>query len=136
MLKVIQTTIKDTGTGNYNMYCDIGGQTIAGGTIPPHILVTNQRPDLVVVWDDPKQILVMELTVPFESNISDAHKRKIERYEKLIRDLGEVGYNVTYEAIEVGQRGLVDKENKTRIKRILGKCGCNARPKDVIKNAT
>ena len=34
-------SITTTGTGNFNVYCDIGGQTIAGGTIPPHILVTN-----------------------------------------------------------------------------------------------
>ena len=49
-----------TGSGNFYVYCDIGGggggQMIAGGTVPPHILVTNQRPDLDIVWDDPKEL--------------------------------------------------------------------------------
>ena len=89
VLKAILTTITTTGTGNFNVYCDIGGQTIAGGTIPPHILVTNKSPDLVIVWEDPKQILLIELTVPFESNITDAHKRKIDRYKALVQDLNE-----------------------------------------------
>ena len=34
---------------------------------------------LVIVWEDPKQILLIELTVPFESNITDARKRKIDK---------------------------------------------------------
>ena len=110
--KVIHTAIMSTGSGNFHVYCDIGGQMIAGGTIPPHILVTNQRPDLVIVWDDPKELLLIELTVPFEGNISDAHNRKIDRYKTLVQDLNETEYNTTYEAIEVGQRGLINKENK------------------------
>ena len=64
VLKVIHTAIMSTGSGNFHVYCDIGGQMIAGGTIPPHILVTNQRPDLVIFWDDPKELLLIELTVP------------------------------------------------------------------------
>ena len=107
---------------------------IAGGTIPPHILVTNQCPDLVIVWDDPKELLLIELTVPFEGNIhvSDAHNRKIDRYKTLVQDLNETEYDTMYEAIKVGQRGLVNKENKTRLKQILGKCGCSKKPKEMI----
>ena len=134
VLKAILTTITTTGTGNVNVYCDIGGQTIAGGTIPPHILVTNKRPDLVIVWEDPKHILLIELTVPFESNITDAHKRKIDRYKALVQDLNETDYDTIYEAIEVGQRGFIDKENKTRIKQILAKCGSNKRPKELVSD--
>ena len=130
-----QVHIISTGTGNFNANCDIGGQTIAGGTIPPHILITNKRPDLVIVWEDPKQILLIELTVPFESNITDAHKRKIDRYKALVQDLNETDYDTIYEAIEVGQRGFIDKENKTRIKQILAKCGCNKRPKELVSDS-
>ena len=38
VLKIIQTAITATGRGNFRVYCDIDGQTIAGGTIPPNIL--------------------------------------------------------------------------------------------------
>ena len=134
ILKVLQSTIMNTETEDLSVYCDIGGHTIAGGTIPPHILVTNQRPDLVMVWNDPKQIMLVELTVPFESNIKDAHSRKIDRYKALVQDLNETDYDTSYEAIEVGQRGFIDAENKTRIKQILAKCNGNKKPKEIIND--
>ena len=77
----IYRTLIETGKGHFDVYLDIDGHSVAGGTIPPHILVTAQRPDLVVIWEEPKKILLIELTVPFESNIPDTHKTKIERYE-------------------------------------------------------
>ena len=43
-------------------------------------------------------------------------------------------YDTIYEAIEVGQRGFIDKENKTRIKQILAQCGCNKRPKELVSD--
>ena len=131
VLKVIHTAIS-TGNGNLRVYCDLEGQMIAGGTIPPDILVTNQRPDIVIKWNDPKELLLIELTVPFECNIQDAHKRKIDRYESLVQDLNETDYDVTYVSIEVGQRGLINKENKIRLKHILDACECNKSPKEVI----
>ena len=67
-----------------------------------------------------------ELTVPFETNIDDAHKRKIDRYESLVHDIRQSEYEVTFEAVEIGQRGYVDKANKTRIKNILKLCKCSS----------
>ena len=64
----------------------------------------------------------------------DAHKRKIDRYKALVQDLNETDYDTIYEAIEVGQRGFIDKENKTQIKQILAKCGCNKRPKELVSD--
>ena len=46
---------------------------------------------------------LIELTVPFQSNITDAHKIKIDRYKALVQDFNETDYDTTYEAIEVGQ---------------------------------
>ena len=95
------------------MYADIQGHTVAGGTLPPHIVISTQRPDLLV-----------ELTVPFETNVDDAHKRKVERYETLIQDIRESRYEVTFEGVEIGSRGHVDKANKNRLKNILKQCNC------------
>ena len=62
--------------------------------------------------------------MPFETNVDDAHKRKVERYETLIQDIRESGYEVTFEAVEIGLRGHVDKANKNRLKDILKQCNC------------
>ena len=134
VLMAIYRTIKETSAGNFNLYLDLEGYSVAGGTIPPHILVTSQRPDLVVVWEDMKKILLVELTVPFETNVQDAHDRKCERYKDLLSDLRETEYSVFYEAIEIGARGHVSKENKTRLKIIIDMCKCDIRPRNFISD--
>ena len=108
------------------------GFKIAGGTIPPNILVTNQRPDLVVLYEETGQIAIVELTIPFETNIEDAHNRKEERYRELVQDLQDNSYDVTFLAIEVGARGQVDRCNKLRFKRLLKLCNSPVRPRDFI----
>ena len=70
-----------------------------------------------------KEIILIELSVPFEINIQDTHKRKLERYEKLINDLKGNGFKVFYYAIEVGSRGYIDKENVFRLKFLFRKFG-------------
>ena len=132
ILKFIYDTILEHGEGFTNMFCDLEGYTIGGGTIPPHILVSNKRPDLVVVWNDPPKILLFELSVPFESNIQDAHDRKVMRYEELIRDLDDGGHEVIFNAVEIGQRGFIDKNNQARLKETLRICNCTRKPKEVI----
>ena len=134
VLRSIFNTVKGKGLGNFKVYADIQGHTVAGGTLPPHIVISTQRPDLVAVWEDEKHILLVELTVPFETNVDDAHKRKVERYEMLIQDIRESGYEVTFEAVEIGSRGHVDKANKNRLKDILKQCNCeNVKSREFVQ---
>ena len=50
---------------------------------PHHITPTTLRPD-VVVWDDArKKLLLIELTVCFETMFEDAAQRKQAKYEEL-----------------------------------------------------
>ena len=59
------------------MYIDIQGHKINGGTLPPDIVVTSNRPDIVLVDRDNKEILLAELTCPFETNIDNNSFRNI-----------------------------------------------------------
>ena len=98
---------------------------------PPNVLTTSQRPDLVIVDETrPPQknhrFLVMELTIPFEMNINDAHDRKsgkkwLSQLLSLpILDLPfSTGYKVELSCVEIGSRGLITNDNKTRIKTIF-----------------
>ena len=106
----------------YQIYIDIEGLNIAGGTIHPNITPTTQRPDLIIVWPTSKQIAIVELTIPFELNATKAHKRKQERYEKLVRDIETVGFKVYFYAIEIGCRGHITKDNTNRIKSLFKRC--------------
>ena len=52
------------------VYADIPGhQTSAGGTIPPALLITAEKPDIVIIDERKKVVNIFELTVPYEHNI-------------------------------------------------------------------
>ena len=68
-------------------------------TLSTDIIQTTLRSDLVLVNRSTSDITIMELSVPFETNISDTHNRKIERYADLITDLETFGYNVNVSSL-------------------------------------
>ncbi|XP_033099731.1 uncharacterized protein LOC117103291 [Anneissia japonica] len=70
------------------VFADVKGLSIAGVTIPPEILCTNLKPDIVLVNRSDKNIDIFELSVPFEPNIGKAHIYKSDKY-----DLQSKGYS-------------------------------------------
>ena len=101
------------------LFADIEGYKINGGTIPADILCTLERPDLVLIDRTSKKILLLELTCSFESNLETANSRKTKKYQDLKTDLETQGYTVTLLPFEVGSRGLVNKRNKTALENIF-----------------
>ncbi len=71
-------------------------------TIPPDLLVTSDRPDLVVIDNIKKCISILQLTVPFENDVNRNHEYKCHKYAHLYIDLQRLGFNVKYFAIEIG----------------------------------
>ena len=67
------------------MYCDLPGQRINSGTIPSHVLPSNQILDLVLIQD--KNLFIMELTCPFQDNMDKAHQYKLNKYANLLQDI-------------------------------------------------
>ena len=112
---------------------DIDNFTVGGGTVPPDIIATSQKPDIVLTWPDQKEICLMELTVPFERNIDSAHQLKMDRYASLVTDINHTGWNCSLLAVEIGSRGLITKENKLRITKICKKLTCATKYPD-LKN--
>ena len=93
------------------IYSDLPGHNFNGGTIPPDILTTTSRPDLVFVYRESKQIKLFELTCSFENNIDSANKLKFEKYEDLKKDLEKSGWRTELVPFEVGSRGYISKRN-------------------------
>ncbi|XP_078613160.1 uncharacterized protein LOC144882913 [Branchiostoma floridae x Branchiostoma japonicum] len=50
---------------------------------PEEIAVTNQRPDAVIWSAKTRQVVMIELTVPWEDRMEEAFERKAERYSDL-----------------------------------------------------
>ena len=112
ILKYINDNINDS---KLNIYTDIkSSQTLNGGTIPPNLIVTPLRPDIVIL--DGNKANIFELTVPFETNIESRHKFKMNKYAHLCTDIKTM--SVSLEAFEIGSRGLITPENKLRLRKI------------------
>ena len=105
--------------GDLSIFADIENCTIGGGTVPPYVIATSQKPDIVLVWSTEKKVILFELTVPFEPNIINAHQTKIDRYSSLVSNIADTGFDCSLIAIEIGSRGLIDTDNKKRMTSIF-----------------
>ena len=68
---------------------------------------TSLRPDLVIWNQQECEVHLVELTVPYEDNIREAHDRKEGRYEVLVEMCEEAGWKATHFPVEVGCRGFI-----------------------------
>ena len=97
VLCIIMDTLKDVSDQSWDFYCDLtGAHKFAGTTIPPDILPTQQRLDLVVINRHSKIIIIIELAVPFKHNIHQAHNHKDNKYAGLSADLQKRGYDASF----------------------------------------
>ena len=123
MIEVIRPHLKPGLT----LYSDMPGyQAPHGGTIPPHILVTPLKPDLFIFNSQSQEVVVLELTCPWDTNIARSHTYKEEKYAPLIADLSHSRV-VSFFAVEVSARGQVSKANRSRLKSFIIKCCTNPR---------
>ena len=66
-----------------------------------------------------KNIIIFELTVPFEQNLESSHQRKCDKYCSLANDLKDLGYTVNLICFEIGARGLLTTSNRQKLQKIL-----------------
>ena len=86
-----------------------------GSTIPPDILLTTSRPDLVILNREDKKIFLLELTCSFESNVDSANITKTLKYTQIKQDIEDKGYTCILLPFEIGSRGYVSKRNKVAL---------------------
>ena len=109
----------------FRMFSDMPGyQAPHGGTVPPHVLVTNLRPDIFLVNEAAKKVVIFELTCPWDSNVSRSHAFKEGKYAPLVADLSR-RFSVCQFSVEVIVRGQVSRDNKSRLKAFVFKSCIN-----------
>ena len=99
------------------VFADLPGYFKGGWTIPPDIHISNLKPDMIILNDN--EIKIVELTVPFETNIEKAHERKTVKYSQLVDDLKAKGFICELYCIEVGSRGIITPSNGKRLKSLF-----------------
>jgi len=102
----------------------------SGGTIPPDIIVTSERPDLVIINRGERTLYLYELTVPYETRIDAAHELKAEKYSSLYYDLKDLGWKVNFHPFEVGSRGLLPYHTKMSLTTLLKLTSSDKTPKE------
>lgn len=73
---------------------------------PPEIAVTRKRPDMILWSRSTKQVILMELTVPWEEGIDEAYERKMLSYSELVEECRSRGWKTWCLPVEVGVRGF------------------------------
>ena len=119
---------------NLEMYADIPKYWLNGSTIPPDVLCTLLRPDMIFLDRKLKKIIMLELTCSFERNIDAANIRKKTKYQDLKEDLEIAGFHVTLLPFEIGSRGQVTKRNRIALENTFKVNNIKLRTKQVYKN--
>lgn len=73
---------------------------------PEEIALTSLRPDIVLWSRGTKQVVLIELTVPWEDRMEEAHERKLKKYQGLILESQQKGWKAWNLPVEVGCRGF------------------------------
>ncbi len=74
--------------------------------IPTHTTQFKLRPDIILVSEATKQLILLELTVPWEERMEEAQGRKWEKYQELVENCRRNGWRTRCMPVEVGSRGF------------------------------
>ena len=98
----------------FTVYSDLPGHTApGGGSIPPELCVTVQKPDIVILNKHNKTIHLFELTCPLEKHIDTRHLEKSNKYSHFTTDITE--YKCIVNCFEVSSRGFLSSRNHTTL---------------------
>ena len=109
---------------DWELIVDVGKQL----QIPHEIVITNMRPDIVLFSRKQKTVCILELTVPWETRIDEAHERKRLKYVDLQTQCIENGWKTICFPIEVGCRGFV----ATSLVTAFGKLGVRGKNRKIV----
>ena len=73
---------------------------------PPEIAVKRLLSDTVMWSRNTRNLIIIELTVPWEERMEEANERKREKYQDLVDECKEKGWKTWCWPIEVGSRGF------------------------------
>lgn len=119
VLNYLVKIMKENNDESEQIFADLPGHQINGGTVPANVLVTVERPDIVIIETVTKKVTILELTVSFETNIEAANMRKQVKYNDLKQDINKNGYITEIIPFEIGSRGHITKRNREALKKIL-----------------
>lgn len=73
---------------------------------PGEITITNLRPDIILGSKGTKQVVLIELSMPWEERIEEAHEQMLRTYQSLILESQQRGWRAWNLPVEVCCRGF------------------------------
>ena len=70
---------------DWEMQADVWGKT----TFPREVITTSLRPHIVLLTRISRQVILVELTLPWETRLEVAYEKKLAKYQELITDIQE-----------------------------------------------
>ena len=105
---------------NWKVSADLSGWR---NDYPKIISSKGLRPDIVLFSKENAKVMLVELTIPFESRLEQSYDYKTSKYEDLKKELEKVRFSVIVKAVEIGARGFVTGT----LYQVLGQIGINRR---------
>ena len=116
VLSNILSLVRPVLAPGMRLYSDLPGFLApGGGSVPAHIIATTLRPDIFIIDEITSEIVLLELTCPWENNVARSHTYKEDKYAPLIADLSS-RFRTFQFSVEIGVRGQITGENKARLK--------------------
>ena len=116
VLQVLASWINDHVPSTANVIVDLPDSVY---NFPTHIVKCTDCPD-IIWWDESQNVFnIIELTIPYETNIDNAADRKEGKYTELLTPAKENGYQSTLVTLEVGSRGLINEAGFKDLKKLL-----------------
>ncbi|XP_066304443.1 uncharacterized protein [Branchiostoma lanceolatum] len=94
-----------TTASDWALQIDLDRQLV----FPEEVAVTRLRPDVILWSKETKQVVLIELTVPWEERAEEAHERKALKYQELVHMCKERGWKASCSPVEVGTRGFISQ---------------------------
>jgi len=108
-----KTSIMD-GTTGWNLEVDIGEKLVF-----PDIVHINLRQDIILWSEIGKKLIMIELTVPWETRYEEAYEKKKPNYIELLIECRESSYRTWLFPIEVGAREFCS-QTVSRLMAVIG----------------
>ena len=81
---------------------------------PPQIAETAERPDITIYSERTRTVIIIELTIPMEENLSNAYTRKRCNYQDLVAEYENRGWCTHYFPVEIGSRSFyITEQNRS-----------------------
>lgn len=84
--------------------------------ISSHITQNSLRPDIILVSEVRRQLILLELTVPWGERMEEAQEKKRAKYQELVEDCHRNGWRTTCMPVEVGSQGFASQRQKIYLK--------------------